>query len=312
MYWLGKALVQLGHQVTLIAHPDSRIPGVELRPLSDPTTLDSSWLRLVPGSTDILHLRHPPVGDLPRPFVITNGGNGRPGQKFHPNTIFLSRNHAANHQSVHFVHNGLDISEFDCDTERDPYAVFLAKASWDVKNLPGAIKVCREAGVELHVIGSRNWPAGLHRLLPPIRGVRYHGMLGEREKNPLLSRARCLIFPVRWHEPFGNAINEALASGCYVAATPYGSLPEIVTPETGVLSARIGALAEAVRNPARFVPQICRQRILAGGFTHLDMAKKYLAYYERVLVRGRLGEKEEPPPQTAPGFLPNELLKWEN
>src|SRR5213594_4131434 len=33
MYWLGKALIQLGHQVTLIAHPESHIPGAELRAL---------------------------------------------------------------------------------------------------------------------------------------------------------------------------------------------------------------------------------------------------------------------------------------
>src|SRR5262249_1674519 len=119
-----------------------------------------------------------------------------------------------------------------------------------------------------------------------------------------------LIFPVRWHEPFGNAVNEALASGCYVAATPYGSLPEIITPETGVLSTQVDHLADAVRNPGRFRPHACRQRVLSGGFTHLDMAKKYLAYYERVLAHGRLGENGDPPPQTAPGFLPNELLEW--
>jgi glycosyltransferase involved in cell wall biosynthesis len=312
MYWLGKALVQLGHKVTLIARADSCIPGAELRPLANPDPRDGSWVRLIPDSTDILHLRNPPPAALPRPFVITIGGNGQPGQRFHANTIFISRRHAAHHQSAHYVYNGLDPSEYDCSETREPYAVFLAKASWDVKNLRGAIQVCRDAGMELHVIGSRNWPFGLHRLLPPIRGVHYRGMLGQHGKTRLLSRARCLVFPVRWHEPFGNAVTEALASGCFVAATPYGSLPEILTPETGVLSARASELAEVLRHPGRFQPRACRQRVLAGQFTHLDMARDYIAYYERVLTHGRLGEKEEPPPQTVPGFFANQLLQWEN
>lgn len=311
MYWLGKALIQLGHQVTLIAHPDSHIPGAELRPWMDDGAPDDSWIRLIPDSTDILHLRRPPKGPLPKPFVVTIGGNGRPGQKFPENTIFVSRNHAGNHQSVHFVHNGLDPDEYQFSAVRENYAVFLAKASWDVKNLPGAIEVCRRAGVELHVIGSRNWLFGLHRFVPPVRGVHYHGTLGQKEKNPLLARARCLIFPIRWHEPFGNAVNEALVSGCYVAATPYGSMPELVTRQTGVLSASPNVLADAVKSPARFKPEDCRDRVIKGGLTHLDMARNYLAYYERVLATGRVGDPNQPSPETAPGFHAADLLPWE-
>ncbi|MBC8095038.1 MAG: glycosyltransferase [Akkermansiaceae bacterium] len=312
MFWLGKALVQLGHKVTLIANRDSHIPGVELRPLPDPECKDDSWAKLIPDTTDILHLRAPPKGLMPKPFVVTIGGNGRPGETFPRNTIFLSRNHAANHQSRHFVHNGLDPDEYQFSPTREDYAVFLAKASWDVKNVSGAIAVCRRAAVELHVIGSRNWPLGLHRLLPPIRGVHYHGRLGQREKIPLLAQARCLIFPVRWHEPYGNAVNEALVSGCYVAATPYGSLPEIVTSQVGVLSQRVEELAEVVKSPGRFLPQDCRNRVILGGLTHIDMARNYLAYYERVLATGGLGEKDEPAPATRPGFEANRLLDWVN
>jgi len=312
MYWLGKALVQLGHQVTLIAHRDSHIPGVELRPLLDPIARDDSWQSLIPDSTDILHLRSTPRVPPPKPCVVTVGGNSGPGQTFHPNTIFLSRHHAANHQAIHFVHNGLDPAEYECAAERGDYAVFLAKASLDVKNLHGAIRVCRRAGVELHVVGSRNWPLDFQSRLPVIRGVRYHGMLGGRAKAELLARARCLVFPVRWHEPFGNAVTESLASGCYVAATPYGSLPEIVTPDVGALSAQAAKLAEVVKSPAWFKPEACRNRVLQGGFTHLEMASKYIAYYEKVLATGRLGEPDEPAPQSAPGFEAYRLLPWKN
>jgi Glycosyl transferases group 1 len=312
IYWLGKALVELGHQVTLIANAQSHIPGAELRVVAGDEKDPCAWLRLVPDSTDIMHLWDTSEPDANKPFLVTVEGNGRPGQKFHPNTIFVSQRHAANHSSRHYVHNGLDPGEYAFSERREDYAVFLAKARWKVKNFPGAVAVARRAGVELRVLGSRNWPFDLQKMLPPIRGVHYHGMTGGAEKRDLLARARCLIFPVRWEEPFGISLTEALVSGAYVVGTPYGSLPEIVTPEAGVLSAKADELVEAVKNPQRFSPAACRDRVLRGGFTHLDMARKYLGRYEQILTRGSLGGASEPAPGTQPGFVAKHLLPWED
>ena len=310
IYWLGKALVELGHQVTLIANRDSHIPGAELRPVTADETNPRAWQKLVPADTDMVHLWDTSQPEAPKPFVVTVEGNGRPSEIFHPNTIFVSRKHAANHGSRHFVHNGLDPVEYGFSEIREDYAVFLAKARWPVKNLAGAADVARSAGLELHVLGSRNWPLNLQRLVPAIRGVRYYGMLGGVEKRDLIAKARCLIFPVRWEEPFGIAITEALVSGAYVVGTPYGSLPEIVTPQTGVLNASAGELAAAARAPEKVSPAACRDHVLRGGFTHLAMAQNYLRYYESVLTHGRLGEQHEPPPQTKPDFDAKQLLPW--
>ena len=310
IYWLGKTLIELGHQVTLIANAQSHIPGVELRAISE--NEPHTWQRLIPDSTDIVHLWDISHAPLKKPFLLSVGGNGQPGEKFPLNTVFVSRSHAANHGSRHFVYSGVIPEDYACSKKREDYAVFLAKARWKVKNIPGAVQVARRAGIELRVIGSRNWPLNLQRLLPVIRGVRYCGEVDESEKYDLLSRARCLIFPVRWHEPFGLAITEALASGCYVVGTPYGALPEIITPEVGALSAKAAELAEVVKNPQRFSPQTCRDRVLRGGFTLLDSARKYVECYERVMTRGSLGEPDEPAPVTRPGFVAKHLLPWEN
>jgi glycosyltransferase involved in cell wall biosynthesis len=312
IYWLGKALVALGHKVTLIAHPQSCIPGAELIPSQEP---DAQAIRLVPDSTDIVHVCDHQNLTTKKPFLVTvNGNGGHTVRRFHPNSVFVSKKHAENHGSTYFVHNGIDPDEYKCSETRGDYAVFLAKARWPVKNLEGAVQVARKTGIELRVLGSRNWPLNLQRLLPTFltRGVRYYGMLGGSEKVEILSRARCLILPVRWDEPFGIAFTEALASGAYVCGTPYGSQPEIITPETGVLSARADELVEAVKNPQRFKPSACRDRVLKGGFTHLDMARKYLAYYEKILTRGSLLDEGEAPAATLPDFHPKQLLPWES
>jgi len=165
----------------------------------------------------------------------------------------------------------------------------------------------------LRVLGSRSWPLELQRQLPLwlTRGVRYHGNVEEREKVEILSRARCLILPVRWHEPFGLAFTESLVSGAYVCGTPYGSQPEIVPAEAGVLSAKADALADAVRNPQRFKPSACRERVLKGGFTHMDMARKYVMYYEKILATGSVLDAGEAAAATVAEFDGKKLLDWE-
>lgn len=310
IYWLGMALVTLGHQVTLIANARSHIPGVELRAVAENETDPRAWRRLVPATTDIVQLFNEFNAGVDKPFLIRFGGNEKPGTRFHPNTVFVSRRHAAINGSRQFIHNGLDPAEYEFSEKREDYAVFLAKARWAVKNFPGAVAVARRAGIELRVLGSRNWPFDLQKMFPPIRGVRYLGMVGGAEKRALLARARCLIFPVRWEEPGANAVNEALVSGTYVVGTPYGCLPETVTAATGFLSARADELAEAVKNPQRFSPQQCRARILQNGFTHLDMGRKYVAGYERILTRGSLLDAGEPAAVTQPGCDPKKLLPW--
>ena len=101
-----------------------------------------------------------------------------------------------------------------------------------------------------------------------------------------------------------------MASGAYVCGTPYGSLPEIVTPEAGVLGANADELAEAARNPQRFTPLACRERVMNGGFTNMDMARKYLRYYEKILTTGSLLDPGEAPGATLPDFDGKRLLPW--
>ena len=312
VYWLGKTLIEMGHRVTLIANAQSHIPGAELRVLSPDEKDPQNLAALIPPETDIVHLWDKTSVPLNKPCLLSVGGNGQPGEQFPVNTVFVSRSHAANHGSKHFVYSGIIPSDYAFSARREDFAVFLAKARWSVKNLEGAAQVARRAGVELKVIGSRNWPLNLHRLLPALRGVRYLGGASEREKRELLSRARCLIFPVRWQEPFGLAITEALASGCYVVGTPYGALPEIVTPEVGALGIRAEELAEAVRHPERYQPSACRDRVLHGGFTLQDSARGYVRCYQQILEQGSLGGPGEAPPATRPGFIAKELLPWEN
>jgi glycosyltransferase involved in cell wall biosynthesis len=294
IYYLILGLLEKGHKVSLISAPGSHIPGV------NHIQAGSAWVDLIPSDCDVLHLWNTPSDEelkmISKPIIITIGGNGKPGQVFHPNTVFVSKSHAAQHGSQHFVHNGILINDFACEKNRDDYLVFLAKASWKVKNLKGAIDVAKKSGRKLKVLGSRSLPFHLERILTKNRFIQYYGMVNDSEKREVLKKARALIFPVRWHEPFGLAVVEALASGCPVFGTPYGSLPELVQPDCGFLSANLNEHA-AVLNTQTFDPYACRKR--SEAFSHLKMTEKYLNYYESIFKTGNLGSEEVPKSQYA-------------
>ena len=60
--------------------------------------------------------------------------------------------------------------------------------------------------------------------------------MGGQRKRELLARARFLLFPIQWEEPFGLVMTEALMCGTPVVADAMGAAPEIVKDgEVGVL-----------------------------------------------------------------------------
>jgi glycosyltransferase involved in cell wall biosynthesis len=91
-----------------------------------------------------------------------------------------------------------------------------------------------------------------------------------------------MLFPVRWHEPFGLAITESLYFGCPVFGTPYGSLTEIVTKDIGYLSASKNELAEALQYIDQYDRKRCHERVM-DQFTATHMMQQYLQKYEIVL-----------------------------
>jgi len=310
IYWLARALTELGHRTSVIAKPGSHIPGSQILELKN----GQSWEQLIPPDTDVLHFWATPKPVPALPFIVTIEGNGQKNESFYPNTVFISRKHAENHDAQAFVYNGIDLNEYECHKKRERRLVFLAKASLRVKNLKGAIAIARAAHMPLDVLGSRDLPFGVHKYLPRWRGIRYHGMVGDNEKRALLSNALALLYPVRWHEPFGIALIEALASGCAVLGTPYGALPEIITPDVGVLGTTVDFFTKTLQDPWRFNPNKCRSKALEH-FSHIEMARQYIQYYNKVLSGSFLSENPSKVPRTISeraGLSAKALLPWQD
>ena len=99
---------------------------------------------------------------------------------------------------------------------------------------------------------------------PHIDGdaVRYEGEVGEEAKRELYTGARALLMPIRWAEPFGMVMVEAMACGTPVIAFPEGSAPEVVIDgETGFLVDDEDEMARAVERLDEIDRERCRESV---------------------------------------------------
>lgn len=286
LFWHMCELVKQGHQVVLFGHPESEVTahGIELIHISD-----SPWWEQLPKDVDVIQLYYnfqPPV-DIPT--IINVGCNGQPGEEFHINSVFVSENHANDHGSDVFVYNAIDFSEYPFEEKKKENNwenfLFLAKASWRVKNLKHCSKAARNAKKHLHIVGGKSyWPS---------KYLHNNGMLGGEEKLAVIRSCDALLFPVRWPEPFGIAIIEAMSQGLPVIGSPYGSLPELITEETGIICNNYEELLKNLMNPKReFEPSKIRAYV-EEKFNIPTFTAKYVELYKRV-INGETLNKSKP------------------
>ena len=282
IWWLGKALVQAGHRVSYLVPPGSVCPFADVYPYHPSLPFNQQ----VPADKgiDLIHLNHG-VNETPvLPHLVTMHGNLNSQVPLPLNTVFVSHNHASRFGSDVFVHNGIDADDYGDPQLNRPrsYIHFLGDAAWRVKNVQGAISISRKAGLPLHVVGGYRFNFNQGIRLSFDRHVHFHGMKGGEEKNEILRGSKALLFPVRWHEPFGLALIESLYFGCPVFGTPYGSLPEIVTADAGFLSADSAELAKALSHIGAYRAEHCHAYAIEQ-FSAVKMMRAYLALYEKIL-----------------------------
>lgn len=279
---LAKALFQLKHHVIVMADRVGECPFAETVLINR----SRAFSKQIPDDVDIVHLNgmHAGMEQISKPYVITIHGN-RDISETTPNMIFVSRDHARRHGSESYVYNGLDWDMFpDVDLSKERrWFHFLGNAAWRVKNVRGAIDVITHTRSErLHVLGGSrlNFRMGFRFTLSPR--VHFHGMVNDAEKQQVMSRSKGLVFPVTWHEPFGLAIIESLYFGCPVYGTPYGSLPELITSDVGVLSNSRQQLSDAIMYGDSFSQVRCHE-YARDLFSSHAMAKAYLEKYHKVM-----------------------------
>jgi glycosyltransferase involved in cell wall biosynthesis len=78
---------------------------------------------------------------------------------------------------------------------------------------------------------------------------------GWAHREELLAKACCLLLPIRWEEPFGLVMVEAMACGTPVIALRQGSVPEVVADGvTGIICDDPAELPRAIGRAGELSP----------------------------------------------------------
>lgn len=157
-------------------------------------------------------------------------------------------------------------------TNRFPFAptvsadaplVFLGRVE-AIKGPDLAIEIARRSGRRLIIAGNvpdEHRPFFDQCIAPHLddRHVRYLGPVDDVQKAALLGEAAALLMPIRWAEPFGIVMAEALACGTPVLGLAAGSVPEVVRHGvTGFVERDRDGLVEAVSRLASLDRRECR------------------------------------------------------
>jgi glycosyltransferase involved in cell wall biosynthesis len=199
------------------------------------------------------------------------------------------------------VHHGIDLQPFTFQPRPGEYLAFLGRIAPE-KGLDTAIEVARRAGMRLKIAArmplnipdpeaQRDWRYYREVIEPLLKlpGIEYIGEVGDDAKSEFLGGAAALLFPIRWPEPFGLVMVEALACGTPVVALRAGSVPEVV--EHGVTGFVVDDEAAMVRVLDRLgdIDRRACRRAAETRFSAAAMADRYERVYQRV-VSGELAD----------------------
>ena len=324
VYLLARELRSRGHDITVFAAHGSD-GGLGVVPLADrdwsrdlgtpnqrvreATYLRRVYDRLKTEQFDLIHEHNEYPGmmvahtlNLPVPIVATIHGHvgDREMTFLHEvdaeiGLVAISEAQAAAAPKLRWdaiVHNSVDLSSLGFSVEKDEYLIQLARINPDKGQLT-AIEVSRAAGLPLILAGKLDSDprsrAYFEKEIQPRLGdhVRWIENVAGDEKRRLLARAKAMLFPIQWEEPFGLAMVEAMASGTPVIAFARGAARELIQPGvTGFLAETPEEMVALLDRVSEIDPHACRACI-DERFSPERMADGYEAAYEIIGERYR-------------------------
>jgi glycosyltransferase involved in cell wall biosynthesis len=314
---LADGLATRGHDVTLFASGGSTTKADLVSPLAtppDPSLLGNVWFDAHhafeayqdAGAFDVVHDHSGVVGPAlgamlggKPPIVHTlHGPWTESSRRYYAlldnlvHLVAISDTQRRDHAGLRYagtIYNGIDLDSYPYREAKDDLLIYVGRANPD-KGPTRAIEVARRVGLPLAMIVKRAEPferSYWDEIVSPMLTdeVEVYEAVTHEVKVDLLGRARAMVFPIDWAEPFGLVMVEAMACGTPVVACPAGAAVEIVTEGvTGFLRESLDDHADAVTRVGECEPAACRARVVE----HFS-ADRMVAAYEQLLMK--IGEE---------------------
>jgi glycosyltransferase involved in cell wall biosynthesis len=183
--------------------------------------------------------RHKPVAEAHPDLIAIEPGIGYPNGGFARFRVFES--YAALHgyrgmKDIEFaaddwwydavIPNYFDLDDFDYCADKDDYFLFLGRVS-SAKGINVAMQVAQAAGKKLLIAGAGQLN-GDETVgdPPPSEFATLLGPVGPAERRTLLAKAKAVLAPSQFLEPFCGVQIEAMLSGTPVISTDWGAFAE--------------------------------------------------------------------------------------
>lgn len=260
------------------------------------------------GKYDLLHFHHPEsalslAGLFPKiPVVYTlhdslRGWHPEIFKLFKtPNQYCISvsnnqREDAPDLPYAETVYNGLNPQEWPFSAEHDGYLLFEGRITPE-KGIKEAVTVARQSGERLLIVGPLQSSANKKYFdthVKPYLGEKivYLGCKPHAEVKKYFQRAKALLMPLQWEEPFGITMIEAMACGTPVIALRRGSASEVVRDGiTGFVVDTVEQMTRAVKRLPGIDRAACRQHVVAN-FSLEKTVNGYESAFKLVLKEAR-------------------------
>jgi glycosyltransferase involved in cell wall biosynthesis len=212
---------------------------------------------------------------------------------------FISNNQRASVKSSlqsYVFSNCLNTRTIQCGKGEGGYLAFLGRLTRN-KGVDVAISTAKATGRRLVIAGTISSEEEGEKFFqeevePNLDGeqIVWIGPVDDQEKFKLLSNASAMLFPIRWDEPFGIVMAEALACGTPVIATNRGSTPDVIHHgENGFLCNSIEPSVEEFSHAVSCISLIDRMDCRQAAENHFDVrvvAPQVLEALERLASRG--------------------------
>lgn len=192
------------------------------------------------------------------------------------------------------AYNGIDTSLYEFNERPEDHFIWIARID-PYKGIENAIAAAEKADVKLLLAGRLDADKAEYfeeKIRPRLsKRIQYIGELSQKELSNFYGKAKALLYPIEWEEPFGLVMVEAMACGTPVIAFKKGSVPEVVKHgKTGFVIAKkdkkgkrnIAGLVKAIKKIDEIKRKDCRQRV-EENFSFPKMVDRYEEIYYQIL-----------------------------
>ncbi len=321
-YLLTEKLVKMGHEVTVFVPSDSKT-SAKIAPGWFPSTspyfkhkletskrkkLFKKYCRNIISQSsnfDIIHIHdiyldgYKILKKLSIPVIGTfhTVKLNRLNTKLTERTLVaISKQQIKNNPKINFLgmaYNGIPVDLYPFDIKPKDYLLWLGRIT-PQKGALEAIEVASLTGKKLVMIGTIPSVPPLYKKyvkkvilkIKENKNVKFLGFVkGFLKKVSYFKDASCFLMPIKWEEPFGLVMIEAMACGTPVIAFNRGAVPEIVKNGiTGFVVNSVSQMAKTIEKISEISRKECRKWV-EKKFTVQKMAESYEKIYRSIIKK---------------------------